>query len=170
MPVSVILGNFFSVLATVADMWGSSRKSTRQLLWAQTVSQGFLALSTFALSGYSAFVQNIVSIVRNLAALAKKSSKAVEYVLIAMGVILGIVFNNLGLIGWFPILANLEYSVAIFRFKNNEFMLKSALCVCILLYTVFNVAISNYVGVLSNLAVLTTTLLSMFKGRAPKKN
>ena len=168
MTLSVFLGNFFSILATIADVWGSSRKSTRQLLWGQTVGQVFLAMSTFALRGYSALVQNIVSIIRNLTALTNKSSKILEYTLVVLGVVLGIVFNNMGLVGWFPILANLEYSVAIFRFKDSEILLKTALCICIILYTVFNLAISNYAGVVTNMAVLATTLISMFKGRQAK--
>ena len=160
---SILLGNIFSVLATGADVFGSSRKSTKAMLAAQTVGQFFLAASAFVLGGYSAVVQNVVSIVRNLTALKDKSSKALEYTLVVLGVVLGIVFNNLGLIGWLPILSNLEYSLSVFRFKNNERMLKAAFALCIVLYAVFNVAISNYVGAVSNTVVLVTTLISLRK-------
>ena len=160
---SILLGNIFSVLATGADVFGSSRKSTKAMLTAQTVGQFFLAASAFVLGGYSAVVQNVVSIVRNLTALKDKSGKALEYTLVVLGVVLGIVFNNLGLIGWLPILSNLEYSLSVFRFKNNERMLKAAFALCIVLYAVFNVAISNYVGAVSNTVVLVTTLISLRK-------
>ena len=159
----VLLGNLFSVFATAADLSSTAFKSTKRMLWAQSVSQGFLALSSLTLGGYSAVVQNVVSVVRNLTAIRQKASKALEYVLIALGVVLGIVFNNLHLIGWLPIIANLEYSVAVFRFKNNERMLKAAFAVCIILYTVFNIAIQNYVGAVSNTAVLVATVIAIIK-------
>ena len=162
---STILGNLFSVLATGTDLVGASSKTARGMLWAQSASQGFLGMSSLVLGGYSAVVQNVVSLVRNFAALSNKSSKIFEYILIALGVILGIWFNNLRLIGWLPILANLEYSVAVFRFKNNERMLKIAFAVCIVMYSVFNFAIKNYVGTLSNAAVLAATLYSVYKGK-----
>lgn len=37
-------------------------------------------------------------------------NKALEWMLILAGVVLGIIFNNRGLLGWLPIIANLEYS------------------------------------------------------------
>ena len=42
-----------------------------------------------------------------------------EWALIAAGVVLGVVFNNRGLAGWLPIVGNLEYSLAVFRFRDN---------------------------------------------------
>ena len=161
----ILLGNFLSVLATAADLFGASRKSPRAMLLAQTASQGFLGLSSLVLGGYSAVVQNIVSVIRNLTALAKTSSKALETLLVVLGVVLGVAFNNLGWMGLLPVVANLEYSIAVFRFKDNERMLKGAFALCIVLFSVFNFAIHNYVGVVSNAAVLATTLVSLTKGK-----
>ena len=157
----ILVGNIFSILATVCDLFAASRKNPRTMIWAQTISQGFLAFSALVLGGYSAVVQNIVSVFRNLTALGKKSSKTIEYALVLLGVALGIVFNNLGWIGYLPIVANFEYSVAVFRFKNNERLLKIAFAVCIVLYAAFNLAIFNYAGAISNVIVLITTLLSL---------
>ena len=161
----VIAGNVFSLLATGTDIYSSSAKSTKRILLAQTVSQVLLGLSSLVLGGYSAVVQNVVSAVRNLTAAGNKSFKWIEYLLIALGVILGMVFNNLGILGWLPIVANLEYSLAVFRFKNNERMLKTAFAACIVMYAVFNLFLKNYVGALSNLAVLFTTVFFLLKGK-----
>ena len=160
---AVLAGNLFSALATVTDLASTTFKTTKGMLVMQSVSQGLLGLSSLALGGYSAVVQNAVSIVRNLTAATQKAGKALEITLVVLGVVLGIAFNNLQLIGWLPIIANLEYSVAVFRFKNNERMLKTAFAVCIILYTVFNIAIKNYVGAVSNVAVLAATMVALVK-------
>ena len=39
---------------------------------------------------------------------------------IVLGVVTGIVFNNRGIPGWLPVVANLEYSLAVFRFKQVQ--------------------------------------------------
>ena len=166
----VVIGNLFSVLATGADLWGASRKSARAMLWAQTVSQGFLGISSLVLGGYSAVVQNVVSMIRNLTALREKTSQWIEYLLVALGVVLGIVCNNLGVIGWLPVVANLEYSIAVFRLKHNERLLKAAFALCIVLYIIFNLAICNYVGAVSNVAVLITTVVSICKTGTGSRN
>lgn len=167
----ILLGNAFSLLATVSDLYSVSRKTARSMLVTQTVTQALLGLSSLALGGYSAVVQNVVSILRNLAALKQTSSRVLEYGLIAAGVVLGVAFNNLGLIGWLPILSNLIYSVSVFRFKNDERSLKIAFTVCVSMYFLFSLRLHNYVGAASNVAVFTTSALSLLKsGRAnPRK-
>ena len=53
-------------------------------------------------------------------------SKVLEWGLILAGVVLGVVFNNRGILGWLPVIANFEYSVSVFKFKDNEKALKLA--------------------------------------------
>ncbi len=76
---------------------------------------------------------------------------------------LGVLLNNRGLLGWLPIAANLEYSVAMFRFKDNEMELKLAFIVNMVMYCVFSVIILNYIGAVANLAVAATTAYSLIK-------
>ena len=131
----------------------------------QNLSQFFYGLSSLVLGGYSAVVQNVVSILRNFVAMSKISSKVVEWTLIGLGVGLGVYFNNLGLVGWLPILANFEYSIAVFRFKDNERALKASFLVCCLLFTIFNIFIYNAVGVISNTIVIISIIMFLWRGR-----
>ena len=105
---------------------------------------------------------------RNLAAMKRIQSKAVEWGLILMGVALGFAFNNRGLLGWLPIVANLEYSVAVFRFRDRERSLKLAFLINMLMYSVFSFAIMNYVGAAANIIVAVTTAVSLIRGASDK--
>ena len=161
----ILLGNIFSLLSTITDLYSVSRKTARSMLITQTITQALLALSSIILGGYSAVVQNVVSILRNLAALGNTSSKVIEYGLIVAGVVLGIAFNNLGLIGCLPVLSNLIYSISVFRFKDDEYSLKITFTVCVSLFIVFNFRLFNYVGAISNIAVFSMSALSLVKSR-----
>ena len=166
--LSLLLGNGCSLLATLSNMFASTRKTARGVLLVQSLGQVFYFLCGILLKAYSGAVQNALSIVRNFAAMGKKKSKWVEWALIAAGVVLGVVFNNRGLAGWLPIVGNLEYSLAVFRFRDNERMLKAALIVSLLIFVVFNLIIGNIVGAVADTVVSLTTLADLWRTREKK--
>ena len=129
----------------------------------QIVSQFFYAASSIALKGYSSTAQNAVAIFRNFAAMKNVKSKVLEWSLILAGVVLGIVFNNRGLLGWLPIIANLEYSIAVFKLKENEKALKLAFIINMVMYAVFSFVIKNYVGTVSCTVIAVTTAVSLIR-------
>jgi len=167
--MDLIFGNLFSLLATGSDVFGSSRKTTKGFLLWQSLGQLFYGLSASALKGYSAAIKNAVCIIRNLAAVRQISSKVLEWILVVAAVVLGLVFNNLGFIGFLPVIANLEYSLALFRFQDNELWLKSAFLFNVLLYTVFNGAIRNYAGMIADIVLFIVTLVFLIKNLRNKK-
>ena len=161
--INIIIGNICSLLAMVTDTISSTRKTTKGVLLVQSLSQLIYCTGTIVLKGYSSSAQNIVSIFRNFAAIKKIESKALERTLLILGVVLGIACNNLGLIGYLPIIANLQYTWAVFHFKDNDRALKISFAICVALFVVFNGAIYNVVGVFSNLVVLISTIIVLLK-------
>ena len=77
--------------------------------------------------------------------------------------ILGLLFNNLGIPGLLPVIANLEYSLAVFRFRDNERALKAAFLISVGLYGIFNLFILNVAGFLTNTAVVIMTAVYLIK-------
>ncbi len=165
----IIVGNVCSLCAMVTDSISGTRKRRTQILGIQIISQFFYAAGSMILKGYSSTAQNFVAILRNLAGMKNIKSKVIEWTLILLGVALGIVFNNRGLLGWLPIVANLIYSVAIFQFKDNEKWLKIVFIINLLMYTVFSAVIQNYVGAVANTVVAIITAISLIKAAHDKK-
>ncbi len=161
----IIIGNVCSLCAAVTDSISGAQKKRNRILAFQTLSQVFYGVGTIILKGYSSTVQNGVAILRNFAAMKRIKSKAVEWILILLGVALGIVFNNLGLLGWLPIAANLEYSLAVFRFKDNVRLLKIAFIINMLMYLTFSIMIKNYVAAVANVVVAVITAIALIKGK-----
>ena len=89
--ISLLLGNGCSLLATLSNVFASTRKTARGVLLVQSVGQAFYFACALFLKAPSGAVQNAVSIVRNFVAMGKKkSSKWVEWALIAAAVVLGV--------------------------------------------------------------------------------
>lgn len=169
MSGNLIIGNLCNLLAMGANAFSSTRKTAKGVLHVQNFGQLMYFITGIVLRGYSAAVQNVVGILRNLAAIRNIKSRILEWSLTAAGVVLGVVFNNRGLIGLLPVAANLEYTLAIFRFKNNERALKIAFLISTVAYVIFNIAIRNYVGAACDLTVAVTTAVVLIRGKKNKQ-
>ena len=161
--IGIVIGNICSLLAMITDSISSSQKTAKGILVVQSISQFIYGIGTLVLKGYSGAVQNAVSILRNFVAIKQIESKVLEWLLVLMGVVLGIYFNNLGLIGYLPVIANLQYTLAIFKFKDNERGIKISFAICIGLFALFNVAILNIIGACSNFVVMVATVIMLIK-------
>lgn len=161
--LDVIIGNVCSLLAMGTDSIGSAQKTASRVLWWQTLSQFTYLTGAVILRGYSAAVQNGISIVRNLVAIKGWKSKLLEWFLIIAGVVLGLVFNNREWIGILPVVANLQYTLSVFRFKDNEKALKVSFLICNIMFGFFNFAILNIVGLCANIFVAITTAVFIFR-------
>ena len=161
--LELIIGNLCSRLAMITDSIGSTRKTARGVLAMQSLSQVFFGAGAIVLKGYSAAVQNGLSIVRNFFAMSGKKCSWLEWLLVALGVVLGLGFNNLGLVGLLPVVANFTYSIAVFRFKENEYALKTVFLTNVVMFIVFNAFIYNIVGVVANAVVLVMTAVALLR-------
>ena len=159
----IIIGNICSLCAMISDSISGTRKKNSEMLAVQIISQIFYGTGSFVLKGYSSVVQNAVGILRNIVGIIDIKNRFIEWSLIILGVVLGIVFNNRGLLGYLPIIGNLEYSVAIFRFKNNERALKLSFIINMIMFSIFSFAILNYVSGIANIFVAFTTAISLIK-------
>ncbi len=168
--ISLIVGNACSLFAMGSDSISSSRKNVNSMLWFQNLSQLFYAVGSILLKGYSAAVQNAVCILRNLAVIKGIKSKTVEWVLIILGVVIGLLSNNLGFIGLLPILANLQYSLAIFKFRSNERALKISFLITCILFIFFSLKILNFIGVITNTVVAISTIIMLIKSKPSAHN
>lgn len=160
---AIVFGNICSLLAMGTDSLSSTRKTTKGMLWMQNASQLIYAVGGVALKGYSGVVQNLVCIARNLTVIKGINSKLVQWLLVILGVVIGIACNNLGLIGLLPIVANLQYTLLLFKFPTNERLLKFSFMITCLLFAIFSLVIWNFVGVCTNLVVAVTTIVFLVK-------
>lgn len=167
---AILVGNLCSLAAMGSDGLSATRKTAKGVLFVQQFSQIFYGASAIVLKGYSSAVQNGISLCRNFLAMRRCEQKWIEWCLILLGVVLGLCFNNLGWLGWLPVVANLEYSLAVFRFKNDEYSLKIAFAINVFMFGIFNFAIKNYVAVVANIVVFVMTVVFLLRGRTQEKD
>ena len=167
--LNLIIGNLSSAVALGVDCVAATRKTAKGLLLVQSVGLFFYFLSTMVLKGYSGAVQNAIGILRNFAAIKNIDNPFVTWTLVGTGAAVGIWVNNLGLVGYMPVIANVVYTLGVFRFKNNERALKLCLLSMVALYGAFNIVIQNYAGAVGNVIIIITTAMALIKSAKAQK-
>lgn len=163
--LEIIIGNAASLLATITDSISSTRKTTKGMLFMQNISILFYLAASLAFHGYADTVQNIVGLGRNFSAMSRHPRKWLQWLFVAAAVVLGFYFNNQGALGLLPVLANFEYSLAVFRFADDERAMKVAFAVMNLLYMVYNFCMLNVVGGICSAVVIVTTVIYLVKNK-----
>jgi len=164
---ALIVGNVCSLFAMGTDAISSSRKKVSTMLWIQNASQLFYAIGSVLLKGYSGAVQNVVCIIRNLIVIKGNNSKIVGWVLVFLGAAAGLLSNNIGFAGLLPILANLQYTLAMFQFPKNERVLKISFLITSILFIFFCLKIWNFIGVITNAIVAISTIIALVTTKHP---
>ena len=161
--LALITGNLCSLIAMVTDSVSASRKTAKAVLLMQSLSQLFYCLGTIVLKGYSGAVQNAMGILRNLMVVRNIQNKLVEWTLVILGVALGLWFNNRGLMGLLPVIANLQYTLVVFHCKDNDRILKFSFLISVILFAIFNFVILNVIGAISSLVIAVSTAAALIR-------
>jgi len=167
--MEIIIGNICSACALITDAISTTRKKPSEVLWIQVITQVFYLICNYILKGYPIVVQNIAAIARNIVAAKKMNNKYIEWFLTIAPVVIGIMVNNHGLIGYLPIVGNLAYSLAIFKNKDDEKKIKIFFAVAVTMCAIFNLAIYNYVGTLASIFLVCSVIAYFVKDKRQSK-
>lgn len=163
----LILANIVSAIGLVIMLISTRQTTKNKVLGWQSVYFAVINVSMLLLDAMTAVVQNLLCLVRNILAIYKIDNKFVNWALITAGVVLGIVFNTQGLLGWLPILATLVNAVVVINVRASADAVKWSIAVSTAIWMVYNFFILNYVSSLSNLITVISTVQSIL---AEKKN
>jgi hypothetical protein len=91
-----------------------------------------------------------------------KLTKKITFVLLGLSIIIGFYANNLGLIGWLPIIASASYTVCIYVTKNEQQM-RYALTFNMALWFLHNLYVMAYPSAIANVLLLLWTIWQIVK-------
>lgn len=91
------------------------------LLW-QISDYIFTIIANLLLGGYTGALTISVSIVRNALILKKKNTKVITICLVLIQIALGTYVNNLGLVGYLPIISSVSYTLTTFLTSKMQFL------------------------------------------------
>ncbi len=161
----LLIAHGFTLIAQLVNLYASTRKKKNDILIWQCVFMALIGITSYLLEGYSAVVTDILGIIRNLIIIKGIENKSVDIIQMVLCIILGVYFNNNGLIGYLPIVATISQSLLLL---NRRARTESVQLVCAfssICWAVFNLGIGSYVGAVFNGLAAISYLITMFRGK-----
>lgn len=86
-----------------------------------------------------------------------------SYIVVGSTGILGMIFNNRGLIGLLPIIATVEYVVVSCKKNISVRSIKVSFLICSLLWIVYDIAIINISALIGHIGLSVVTIGNLLK-------
>ena len=147
----VLIANILMIIGEAILFVASSRKNKKDILLLQIVSMVIMGIASYLLKGYSAIVMDVIAITRNILSIRGIGSRFLSYIFIAMAIIFGVLFNNNGIFGYLPIIANVTQSVFILNSKASTRQIRFACAFSSACWTIYNIIIKGYAGAVTNM-------------------
>lgn len=119
-------------------------KDEKKMLRVQDGQLFFLALGNFLLKGYSGCIISLLAIIKNEIYLAKKLNQVAKALIMLVAVVMTYIFNNKGLVGWFPAATMVAFTY--FLGVGGALGFKIVIGVAEIGWAIYDYSCGNYVG------------------------
>ena len=160
MTARIVLGNVVFFLGAVILVLLGIIRTKRNILIAQTLQEVFMGVGMLILGGIAGFIVDTISIFRNLVCIQWKYTLKWKLIFVAAQVGFYAAFGSEGLYGWLPVVA-----MALFTWyldSENVVLLKSLIAGMQLMWLIYDISISNYVGIVVDVVSAVTNSVGIF--------
>ncbi len=157
----ILIGNIIGLIGSSFMVIGGYLKNKNQAIIAQTLQLLSLSISNLILGSISGFINNLINCVRNVFSVKGKLTNIIKVIIILISIVLTIRFNNLGLIGYLPLINNIIF--IIFMNTKSDLNFKLLTIFYMLLWLVHNVYIKAYTTSIFNCITILTCLIAIHK-------
>lgn len=152
MEYYLLIGNLLSFGTVLCLAFSATVHSKKALIGWQVIGAVFCILSNIVLMAYPSAATTAVSLIRNILSYKNKLTKRITILLTFLCVVFGLIFNNLGWIGLFPILAVASYTVFLYTTKNEQQM-RYALIFSMVLWFIPDIYVKAYPAAVNDLCL-----------------
>ena len=145
------------------------KKSKKSLIGWQILDTSFFIASTFTLQSYSAVTTNIINLTRNIVVYNNKLTQFLTILFCCLIVVVGLYFNNRGIIGLCPIIASIQYTICFYITKNEQQM-RYALVLNLLMWFMHDIYIQAYPAAINSIALILWTTLQIVRYKGEEKS
>lgn len=159
--MTLIIGNVIGLIGSIAMVIGGNLKDKNKALTAQTMQLLFLSISNLVLGSIPGFIMNLISVIRNILSSFNKLNKIAITCIIFLSTILTIKYNNLGIIGYLPLINNTIF--IIFMNTKNDISFKLLTILYMILWLIHNVYIKAYTTSIFNIITLVSSIIAILR-------
>lgn len=165
--MNILIGNAITLIASIIMVVSGYCTSRSKTLILQTIQIGLDGVACIFLGSYGAAFINALSIPRNVLTYKNKMTLSVK-ILIGILTVLSLFFNTIGWIGYLPILSAIIYLYFVDTTDGIQF--KLLVIVTLMLWTIHDYYIQNYVAVTFNVGCIITSSIAIYRLQKGKEN
>ena len=159
--MTLFIGNIIALIGSILMVYVGVIKDKKEILFVQSLQIGLLAISNLILNGISGFVINTINFIRNIICYKEVLSLKVKIFLSIVSIALTIYFNNLGLIGYLPLISGLIYLW--FMTVKDVIKFKILIIVSVIFWLIYDFTIQSYTASAFDLITIIVNSISIIK-------
>ncbi len=167
----LLLGNAVCMCGSIIMVAIGLVKSKKKILLWQCLQFGLLSVGNLLLGGISGCIADAICVVRNLVSLRREFTTPFKLLFIGLQILLTVLFNDMGLIGWLPVLAACIFTWCLDT--QNEVLLKLLIILAQIMWAIYDLAIQNYATIVFDVLTVASNLAGICRilaGRRTKES
>ena len=164
----ILIGNVIAFVASLLMVYSGFLKKKKNILYVQTVQIGLSVVSNIVLGGITGAIINALSCIRNILCYKDKLDIKAKIIITILAVILSFAFNNLGMIGLFPLISTVLY----IWLMNTKDVIKFKLLIIItmVIWFVYDLYIKSYTSAIFDFANIIANIIAIAQIKFIKNN
>lgn len=158
---NIVLGNIVALIASIIMVCSGLIKDKKRMLFTQTIQVGLSVLSNIILGGITGAIINALGVIRNILCYKNKLDLKAKIILIFFSVSLSLMFNNLGIIGLFPVFS----IVSCILFMNTKNIIKYKLLIMftMIMWCIYDIYIKSYTSAVFDFMTIISNMISIIQ-------
>ena len=157
----VIIGNIAAFIASTIMVYSGIIKERLKIIYVQTISTACFIISNLVLGGLTGAIVNGLNVIRNILEYKEKLGLKEKIIISVISIIFGVIFNNLGLIGYLPLISSLLY---LWLMKVKDVIkFKFLIIITLMLWMIYDISIKSYVSFIFYVATIIANIISIIQ-------
>lgn len=164
--ITIIIGNIIALIASLLMVYSGVIKQKKKILYIQTVQIGMSVVSNIILGGITGAIINALSCIRNILCYKNKLGLKEKILITILSLTLSLLFNNLGWIGFLPLISTITY----LWLMNIEDVIKFKVLIIftMVLWCVYDIYIKSYTSAVFDFMNAVANVVSIYQLKCVK--
>jgi len=161
MSTRLIIGNSISLLSCVMLLISSTAKDRDKVYKYQVAESALAVIAAVFFASWSGLSTLCISLIRNILVWKNRLSKFTMVFLTILLTIVGLIVNNRGVLGYLPIIATIELSIANY-YCRKLLSIKIAITINTSIWAVYSFFIQDYASTTIEAVIIVMSFLSIY--------
>ena len=167
MDKAIIVGNAIAFISAMIMVLAGLMQNKKKIILTETIHIALAVVSDLVLGGITGAIVNLVSMLRNYLCYKDKLNTPLKIIIIVVASVLTIWFNNLGLIGYLPLISIITYTY--FIDLKDVIKFKYIVIFSLALWCIYDFTIHSNIFLLFDILSILSNIVAIIKIKNKKR-